>query len=91
LLKVCDPNIQTDKGRTVLYHDVSSNNLECVKLLLKHNIDQISDHDDKTPLHIAIHNRDYTICELLLKHGACISNEMIRNLDDEFFTVIYVV
>ena len=64
-----EPNIE---GETPLMSAVIAENLETVKLLLKHGANtNARSENGKTSLHYAAaHNKDMTITQLLLQHGA---------------------
>ena len=73
-----DPNSYTSEGKSQLWHYI--NDLECVKLLLKHGADpkQIAfmDYSDETPLELylrRVYEPDVELVTLLVDHGANVS------------------
>jgi ankyrin repeat protein len=65
------PFLTTDsQGSNLLHHACQLGNLSCIKILLDNNvpINQLN-HDQQTPLHIAIQARYWPSVELLLQHG----------------------
>ena len=63
-----------------MYLAVSKNNIDIVKLLLKHGADvNIKDNDSNTPLHLAVSKNNIDIVNLLLKHGADVNTTDINS------------
>ena len=88
LLKyTADVNIETNKKETPLTISCKTSNLQLVNLLLSSNpvpdLNQ-KNHDEKTPLEIAIDNQQAAIAMALFKKGANLPLECTSQSNDQF-------
>lgn len=82
-----DINLGGENGMGALHYCAYGNNLDCAKILLKHNVQVCQPcNNGFYPIHIAAQNSSNAVLELLFEHGSklgCSRLNMISYLDGD--------